>query len=88
MGGIISIKVYAIGPLLLRKCSVLLLSLLRAMVRSSIRGADANIGLALDAAEKKFGGAKFAGPDAAQKNRGMNEKITDGIRKMVEKVTG
>lgn len=43
---------------------------------------------ALDAAEKKFGGAKFAGPDAAQKNRGMNEKITDGIRKMVEKVTG
>lgn len=42
----------------------------------------------LDAAEKKFGGQRFAGPDAAQKNRGMNEKITDAIRKCIEKVTG
>lgn len=40
---------------------------------------------ALDAAEKKFGGQRFADPN---KNRGMNEKITDFIRKMVEKVTG
>ena len=45
-------------------------------------------GTALDAAEKKFGGARFAGPDAAEKNRGMNQKITDGIRKIIEKVTG
>lgn len=67
---------------------MLLLSVLRAMVESPIRDADGGIGVALDAAEKKFGGARFAGPDAAQKNRGMNEKITDGIRKMVEKVTG
>ncbi|KAA6410202.1 MAG: hypothetical protein FRX48_05623 [Lasallia pustulata] len=43
---------------------------------------------ALEAAEKKFGGARFSGPDAAGKNRAMNEKITDGIRKMIEKVTG
>lgn len=42
----------------------------------------------LDAVEKKFGGQRFAGPDAVQKNRAMNEKITDYIRKMVEKVTG
>lgn len=42
----------------------------------------------LEAAEKKFGGARFAGPDAAAKNRGMNEKITDAIRKLIEKVTG
>lgn len=40
---------------------------------------------ALDAAEKKSGGQRFADPN---KNRGMNEKITDFIRKMVEKVTG
>ncbi len=39
----------------------------------------------LDAVEKKFGGQRFADP---QKNRAMNEKITDFIRKMVEKVTG
>ena len=42
----------------------------------------------LDAVEKKFGGERFAGPDAMQKNRGMNEKITDTIRKLIEKVTG
>jgi len=42
----------------------------------------------LDAAEKKFGGQRFAGPDAVQKNRAMNEKITDYIRKTIEKVTG
>ena len=40
---------------------------------------------ALDAVEKKFGGQRFADPN---KNRGMNEKITDFIRKMIEKVTG
>jgi len=39
----------------------------------------------LDAAEKKFGGQRFADP---QKNRAMNEKITDYIRKTIEKVTG
>lgn len=87
MGRIISIKVYAIAHLC-SKDPVLLLSILRAIVESPVRGANGNIGVALDAAEKKFGGARFAGPDAAQKNRGMNEKITDGIRKMVEKVTG
>lgn len=42
----------------------------------------------LEAVEKKFGGARFAGPDAMEKNRGMNEKITDTIRKFIEKVTG
>ena len=42
----------------------------------------------LDAAEKKFGGARFAGPDATERNRSMNEKITDTIRKFIEKVTG
>lgn len=40
---------------------------------------------ALDAVEKKFGGERFADPN---KNRAMNEKITDFIRKMIEKVTG
>ena len=40
---------------------------------------------ALDAVEKKFGGQRFADPN---KNRAMNEKITDFIRKMIEKVTG
>ncbi len=39
----------------------------------------------LDAVEKKFGGQRFAD---ASKNRAMNEKITDFIRKMIEKVTG
>ncbi|KAL6721240.1 hypothetical protein ACLMJK_000342 [Lecanora helva] len=42
----------------------------------------------LDAVEKKFGGQRFAGADAVQKNRAMNEKITDFIRKGFEKVTG
>ena len=39
----------------------------------------------LDAVEKKFGGQRFADPN---KNRAMNEKITDFFRKMIEKVTG
>ena len=39
----------------------------------------------LDALEKRFGGQRFADPN---KNRAMNEKITDFLRKMVEKVTG
>ncbi|KAF2444034.1 hypothetical protein P171DRAFT_361113, partial [Karstenula rhodostoma CBS 690.94] len=39
----------------------------------------------LDAAEKKFGGSMGANPD---KNRGVNEKITDGARNMFEKATG
>ena len=42
----------------------------------------------LEAVEKKFGGERFAGADAMQKNRGMNEKITDTIRKLIEKITG
>ena len=42
----------------------------------------------LDAVEKKFGGKRFADPNAVQKNRAMNEKITDFIRKGIEKVTG
>ncbi|KAF2707382.1 hypothetical protein K504DRAFT_458819 [Pleomassaria siparia CBS 279.74] len=40
---------------------------------------------ALDAAEKKFGGSMGANPD---KNRKINEKITDSIRGFFEKVTG
>ncbi len=42
----------------------------------------------LEAVEQKFGGARFAGPDGMQKNRAMNEKITDTIRKIIEKITG
>lgn len=42
----------------------------------------------LDAAEKKFGGQRFAGNDAVAKNRGMNEKITDFFRKGIEKISG
>ena len=42
----------------------------------------------LDAVEKKFGGKRFADPNAVQKNRAMNEKITDYIRKGIEKITG
>lgn len=38
----------------------------------------------LDAAEKKFGQGKV---DPA-KQRGMNEKVTDGARGMFEKATG
>ena len=38
----------------------------------------------LDAAEKKFGGGKVD----PTKQRGMNEKITDGARGMFEKATG
>lgn len=44
--------------------------------------------LALDAVQKKIPGERFQGPDAAQKNRAMNEKITDFIRKQFEKMTG
>lgn len=46
---------------------------------------------ALEAIEKKIpgkAGARFQGPDASQKNRAMNEKITDAIRKGIEKLTG
>jgi len=39
----------------------------------------------LDAAEKKWGGS--AGQDT-EKNRGVNEKITDGARNLFEKATG
>ncbi|KAJ4291171.1 hypothetical protein N0V90_010369 [Kalmusia sp. IMI 367209] len=39
----------------------------------------------LDSIEKKFGGSM--GQDT-QKNRGINEKITDGARNMFEKATG
>ncbi|KAL8874061.1 MAG: hypothetical protein Q9174_000566 [Haloplaca sp. 1 TL-2023] len=45
----------------------------------------------LDAAQKKIPGKtgdRFRDPNATEKNRAMNEKITDGIRKMFEKVTG
>ena len=38
----------------------------------------------LDALEKKFGGGKVD----PEKQRGMNEKITDGARGMFEKATG
>ncbi|KAL9107689.1 MAG: hypothetical protein Q9187_008392 [Circinaria calcarea] len=38
----------------------------------------------LDAVEKKFGGGSV---DPA-KQRGMNEKITDGARSVLEKATG
>lgn len=40
---------------------------------------------ALEAVEKKYGGQRFADPS---KYRAMNGKITDFIRKMIEKVTG
>ncbi|CAO2656067.1 Nn.00g048700.m01.CDS01 [Neocucurbitaria sp. VM-36] len=39
----------------------------------------------LDTAEKKFGGAQGQN---SEKNRGVNEKITDGARGMFEKATG
>ena len=39
----------------------------------------------LESAQKKFGGQKFADPN---KNRAMNEKITDFVRKQFEKITG
>ncbi|KAH7378674.1 hypothetical protein BKA66DRAFT_421149 [Pyrenochaeta sp. MPI-SDFR-AT-0127] len=39
----------------------------------------------LDAAEKKYGGS--AGQNA-DKNRAVNEKITDGARNVFEKATG
>ena len=38
----------------------------------------------LDAAEKKFGQGKID----PQKERGLNEKVTDQARGMFEKVTG
>ena len=40
---------------------------------------------AVDSAEKKYGGEW--GQDT-QKNRGLNEKITDGARNLIEKTTG
>ncbi|KAJ4365540.1 hypothetical protein N0V83_008159 [Neocucurbitaria cava] len=39
----------------------------------------------LDSVEKKYGGSMGAD---TQKNRGVNEKITDGARGMFEKATG
>lgn len=47
--------------------------------------------LALDAVEKKIpgkAGQRFQGPGASDKNRAMNEKITDFLRKQFEKMTG
>ncbi|KAI4204681.1 MAG: hypothetical protein LQ350_000996 [Teloschistes chrysophthalmus] len=46
---------------------------------------------ALDAVEKKIpgkAGQRFQGPGASDKNRAMNEKITDFLRKQFEKMTG
>ncbi|KAL8780758.1 MAG: hypothetical protein Q9203_000637 [Teloschistes exilis] len=46
---------------------------------------------ALDAAQQKIpgkAGERFRGPGASEKNRAMNEKITDFIRKQFEKITG
>ncbi|KAI4124649.1 MAG: hypothetical protein LQ338_004688 [Usnochroma carphineum] len=46
---------------------------------------------ALDAAQKKIpgkAGDRFRDPNAAQKNRAMNEKVTDFLRKQFEKMTG
>ncbi|KAI4208711.1 MAG: hypothetical protein LQ348_000032 [Seirophora lacunosa] len=46
---------------------------------------------ALDAAQKKIpgkAGDRFRDPNSAQKNRAMNEKITDFMRKQFEKITG
>ncbi|MCJ1394227.1 hypothetical protein MMC18_007105 [Xylographa bjoerkii] len=40
---------------------------------------------ALDAVEKKFGGAGFQDPNS---HRALNEKITDAIRNFFEKITG
>ena len=40
--------------------------------------------IGLDAIEKKFGGGKVD----PEKQRGMNEKITDGARSAFEKATG
>ncbi|OAK95142.1 hypothetical protein IQ06DRAFT_352873 [Phaeosphaeriaceae sp. SRC1lsM3a] len=39
----------------------------------------------LEGAEKKFGGSMGQN---TEKNRGVNEKITDGARNMFEKATG
>ncbi|KAL9127981.1 MAG: hypothetical protein Q9217_003242 [Psora testacea] len=39
----------------------------------------------LDSAQKKYGGQRFSDPN---KNRAMNEKITDFIRRQFEKITG
>ncbi|KAL8774969.1 MAG: hypothetical protein Q9209_000448 [Squamulea sp. 1 TL-2023] len=47
--------------------------------------------IALDAAQKKIpgkAGDRFREPGAADKNRAMNEKITDFVRKQFEKMTG
>ncbi|KAI4151442.1 MAG: hypothetical protein L6R39_002040 [Caloplaca ligustica] len=45
----------------------------------------------LDALQKKIpgkAGDRFRDPNATQKNRAMNEKITDFFRKQFEKMTG
>ena len=47
--------------------------------------------IALDAVQKKIpgkAGDRFRNPDAANKNRAMNEKITDFVRKQFEKMSG
>ncbi|KAI4260554.1 MAG: hypothetical protein LQ352_000250 [Teloschistes flavicans] len=47
--------------------------------------------LALDSAQSKIpgkAGERFRGPGASEKNRAMNEKITDFLRKQFEKLTG
>ncbi|MCJ1414729.1 hypothetical protein MMC32_001056 [Xylographa parallela] len=49
------------------------------------QGGEDYLDKALDAVEKKFGGAKFQDPNT---NRAMNEKITDAIRNFFEKITG
>ncbi|KAL8654942.1 MAG: hypothetical protein Q9226_003236 [Calogaya cf. arnoldii] len=46
---------------------------------------------ALDAVQKKIpgkAGDRFRDPGAANKNRAMNEKVTDFVRKQFEKLTG
>ncbi|MCJ1386765.1 hypothetical protein MMC17_009891 [Xylographa soralifera] len=49
------------------------------------QGGEDYMDKALDAVEKKFGGAGFQDPSA---HRAMNEKITDAIRNFFEKITG
>ncbi|KAL9019038.1 MAG: hypothetical protein Q9185_003689 [Variospora sp. 1 TL-2023] len=46
---------------------------------------------ALDSVQKKIpgkAGDRFRDPNSAQKNRAMNEKITDFMRKQFQKMTG
>ncbi|MCJ1319241.1 hypothetical protein MMC15_004576 [Xylographa vitiligo] len=49
------------------------------------QGGEDYLDKALDAVEKKFGGAGFQDPNG---HRAMNEKITDAIRNFFEKITG